>query len=50
VLSDYGNGFRRHEEGEFVDPADAWVRDGRYFWVAPGLYAVRVSFDRRSLL
>ena len=49
VLSDYGNRICRDEAGEFVDPEDAGVRDIRYFRVAPGLYAVRVSFDRRSL-
>ena len=46
--AEHGNGIRRDEERQFVDSQDEGVRDGGNFWIAPGLYAVRISSDRRS--
>ena len=50
VLSDYGNGFCRHEEGEFVDSSNEGISNRRYVRVTGSLYAGGVQPDRRSLL
>ena len=50
VLSDYGNRICRDEARKFVDPENAGVRDRGHFRVLERLYAVRLPFDRCSLL
>lgn len=50
IKASYGNGVQRDETGKRVDIEDARGRDSGHLRIAPGLYAMRVSSDRRPFL